>query len=326
MKITNRYNLPAPLVKAVSLTRHELDNDPNAIRVSEVIMPVQLRALLRRHEEEIEEDAADRIFSLLGTLLHDRLEQNAKDLVDCTTEEALSTEVLGWKVTGHYDLSEFTLDGELLTDWKLTSIYAMQDKTLKFEWEAQVNIYAELIRLAGKQVSKAQIVAIGRDWSKRRAERESDYPQRQVICRPVYLWTSQQVRTYLERRIALHQAAQREGTWPECTPEERWATPEIWAVMKKGNKRAVKLHYDAGSADTHIEKATKDKAKLFIEYRPGESVRCKSYCPVSRFCQQAKLLHPTLSDSLEQSIQVAQERKGEQQWHSKITEKETVSG
>lgn len=311
MKITNKYNLPAPLVKAVTMTRHESDDDPNAIRVSQVIMPVQLRALLKLHEDDIEEDAADRIFSLLGSLLHDRLENSAKDLADCTTEQALSTEILGWKVTGHYDLSEFTLDGEELTDWKLTSVYAMNDKSLKSEWEAQVNIYAELIRRAGKRVSKAQVVAIGRDWSKRRAERERDYPQRQVICRPVYLWTSEQVQRYLERRVTLHQKAQLEGVWPECSPEERWAKPEVWAVMKKGNKRAIKLHYDSQAADTHLSKIEKDKAKHFIEHRPGESVRCKSYCSVSRFCPQAKLLHSTLSDTLEKSIQVAQTNKGD---------------
>jgi hypothetical protein len=322
MKITNKHGLPAPLVKAVSLTRHESDDDPNAIRVSQVIMPIQLRALLKRHENEIEEDAADRIFALLGTLLHDRLENSAKDLADCTTEEALSMEILGWKVTGHYDLSEFTLEGEELTDWKLTSVYAMNDKSLKPEWDAQVNIYAELIRLAGKHVSKAQIVAIGRDWSKRRAERESDYPQRQVICRPVYLWTSKQVQVYMERRIASHQKAQREGVWPDCSPEERWAKPEVWAVMKKGRKRAVKLHYDEASANKHLEQVDKNHS---IQHRPGESVRCKSYCPVSRFCPQAKLLRPTLSDSLEQSIQVAQETKGDTQWHSKNMATETAS-
>lgn len=299
MKITNKYNLPAPLVKAVSLTRHESDDDPRAIRVSQVIMPVQLRALLKRHEQEIEEDASDRIFSLLGTLLHDRLEGNAKNLADCTTEEALTTEVLGWKITGHYDLSEFTLDGEVLTDWKLTSIYAMADNNLKPEWDTQVNIYAELIRQAGKRVSRAQVVAIGRDWSKRRAEREPDYPQKQVICRPVYLWTSDQVRHYLERRIALHQKAQHDGAWPECTPQERWATSEVWAVMKKGNKRAVKRHYDAQSAEKHLTSIVKDREKHFIEHRAGESIRCKSYCPVSRFCPQAKSFHLKPSETTE---------------------------
>lgn len=313
MRITNKYNLPAPLVKAVSLTHHKSDDDPNSIRVSQVIMPVQIRALLKRHEDEIEEDAADRIFSLLGTLLHDNLEQNAKDLLNCTTEEALSTEILGWKVTGHYDLAEaeLTLEGETLTDWKLTSIYAMKDKDLKPEWDAQVNIYAELIRLAGKTVSKAQIVAIGRDWSKRRAERESDYPQRQVIIKPVALWSSETVHTFLETRVALHQKADRENLWPACTPDERWARPDIWAIYKKGNKRATKLCYSESEAARWLDNniANDHLHYYHVEHRPGESIRCESYCPVSKFCGQWAKLKPSLSNQLADSIKIVSESK-----------------
>lgn len=296
-------------MKAVTATRHESDDDPNSIRVSSVIQPVQLRALMKRHETEIEEDAADRIFSLMGTLLHDVLEKNAQGMEHCTTEEALSTEILGWKVTGHYDLSEFTLEGELLTDWKLTSVYAMKDKDLKPEWDAQVNIYAHLQRLAGRTVSRAQIVAIGRDWSKSKAARESDYPQRQVIIKPVPLWPSEVVNDYLHERIALHQRADREGVWPECTEEERWARPAKWAIMKKGNKKATKLCDSERDAQGWLDQILGGKNSYSIDYRPGESIRCQSYCPVSHLCEQAKKLHPTLSDTLKESIKVAQQRK-----------------
>lgn len=264
---------------------------------------------MKLHDSQIEEDAADRIFSLMGTLLHDVLEKSAKSFDHCTTEEALTTEILGWKVTGHYDLTEFVLDGELLTDWKFTSVYAMKDKELKPEWDAQVNIYAELLRLSGKIVSKAQVVAIGRDWSRSRAARESDYPQRQVIIKPVLLWSSEKVNAYLHERIALHQQADREGVWPECTEEERWARPAKWAIMKKGNKKATKLCDSEQDAKGWLDQILGGKNMYSIDYRPGESIRCQSYCPVAQFCQQAKKLNPTLSDTLKESIQVAQKQK-----------------
>lgn len=266
---------------------------------------------MKRHDDQIEEDAADRIFSLMGTLLHDVLEKSAKDFDHCTTEEALTTEILGWKVTGHYDLSEFTLDGELLTDWKLTSVYAMKDKNLKPEWDAQVNIYAELLRLSGKKVSRAQIVAIGRDWSKSRTARESDYPQRQVIIKPVPLWTTETVNTYLHERVSLHQRADREGIWPECTDEERWARPAKWAIIKRGNKKATKLCDDEIQAKQWINNNVADShAHLHsIEYRPGQSIRCESYCPVSQFCSQWAKLKPSLSNQLEESIKIASDSK-----------------
>jgi hypothetical protein len=290
-------------------TRHESDDNPDSIRVSGVIQPVQLRALMKRHDDQIEEDAADRIFSLMGNLLHDVLEKSAKGLDDCTTEEALTTEILGWKITGHYDLTEFTLDGELLTDWKLTSVYAMKDKDLKPEWDAQVNIYAELLRLSGKTVSKAQIVAIGRDWSKSRAARESDYPQRQVIIKPVALWSSETVHAYLTDRVGLHQRADREGVWPECSDEERWARPAKWAIMKKGNKKATKLCDSEKDALGWLDQILGGKNSYSIDFRPGESIRCQSYCPVSQFCPQWAKLNSNLSDTLKQSIQVAQNQK-----------------
>src|SRR5687768_3752987 len=125
MKITNHLGLPAPLVKAV--TRHPRSNEPNTISVSELILPPQLRALVRMYDAEISEDASDRLWALLGTLLHGVMEKHAEGMEGHTVEEELSVEVRGWKVIGHYDLSEMVLDGELLTDWKLTSVWAMKD-------------------------------------------------------------------------------------------------------------------------------------------------------------------------------------------------------
>lgn len=309
MKITNRLNLPAPLVHAI--TRHPRHNEPDTISVSELIQPPQLRALVKKYDHELTEDASDRLWALLGTLLHGVMEKSAKGMSGHIAEEELSTEILGWKVIGHYDLSELVLDGELLTDWKLTSVYSMKDKELKPEWDAQVNCYAELLRQAGRAVKEAQIVAIGRDWSQSRAfrERGSDYPQQQVIVKPVALWDSRTVVTYLETRVRLHQEAER-GIWPECTPEERWARPDIWALHKKGQKKAVKLFEDETVANKWLAEILQGDKAHFIQYRRGESIRCAAYCPAAPKCEQWAKLNPTLSDTLNKSIKVAQQRKG----------------
>lgn len=307
MKITNRLNLPAPLVNAV--TRHPRKRSPNTISVSELIQPPQLRALTIRHYDELEEDASDRLWALLGTLLHGVMEKNAVGVDHAIAEEELSTEVRGWKITGHYDFSEMVLDGELLTDWKLTSVWSMKDKELKPEWDAQVNCYAELIRRAGRTVSQAQIVAIGRDWSQSRAFREKDYPQKQVVIKPVVLWERDAVAAYFDERVRLHQEAET-GTWPDCTPDERWARPDLWALMKKGQKKAVKLFEDKQVAAKWLDEILGGDKTHFIQHRPGESIRCAAYCPAAPKCKQWAKLNPTLSDTLKESIKVAQERKG----------------
>jgi hypothetical protein len=305
-RLTNNLNLPAPLVSAV--TRHPRPDKPNSISVSELIQPPQLRALVRKHADELTEDASDRLWALLGTLLHGVMEQHAQGMKDHTVEEELTTEILGWKVIGHYDLSEMVLDGELLTDWKLTSVYSMKDKDLKPEWDAQINCYAELLRRAGRKVTRAQIVAIGRDWSQSRAHREQDYPQQQVKIKAVELWPSERVTQFMEERVRLHQEAEK-GCWPDCTPEERWARPDIWALKKKNQKKAVKLFEDKELAEKWLSQILGGEKSHYIEFRQGESIRCAAYCPAAPKCSQWAKLNPTLSDTLKESIKVAQQRK-----------------
>lgn len=279
-QITNRLNLPEPLVKAV--TRHPRNHTPNSISVTELIQPPQMRALTVEHESELVEDASERVWSLLGTLLHGVLERNAEGLKDAVAEERLETEVSGWRVVGHYDLSEMVLDGECLTDWKLSSLWGFKDG-VKREFEEQLNIYAELIRRAGRHVSHIQIVAIYRDWSKSKASREADYPQRQVQVFSVPLWTPEQATEFLEERVALHQEAEK-GNYPECSKSERWVRDEKWAVQKKGVKKAVRLYDSPEAAETHA----KDQSNLYVEHRVGSSVRCESYCAAMPFCLQAQ--------------------------------------
>lgn len=279
-KITNVLKLPEPLVRAV--TRHPHDRIKNRISVSELIQPPQIRKLTIDHKDEIVEDASDRIWSLLGTLLHGVLERNAQGMKDTISEEELSAKFAGWDVVGHYDLSEMVLDGELLTDWKLTSVWAIKDGS-KPEWEQQLNCYAELIRRAGRTVNQIQIVAIGRDWSKNKARFEKDYPQQQVKVFAVPLWTPEETAEFIEDRVRLHQKAEK-GVYPECAPAERWARTDKWALMKKGQKKAVKLHEKKKDAEEHLLSMV--KGSHFIEERPGESIRCESYCSVSRFCRQ----------------------------------------
>lgn len=279
MKITNALGLPLPLVRAVSVEREP--HPPMTVSVTELIRPPQITGLRHGGQGgELIEDAADRLWLLMGTLLHDVLERHAREADDVIAEERLSIQIGKWTVTGKYDLSEFILEGEILDDWKFTSIYALREKEpVKPEWEAQVNCYAELLRQAGRSVARARIIAIGRDWSKMRARRESDYPQKAVTIKEVPLWTSAECLQYLHQRLYLYEMALR-GEWPECDEEERWAKPTRYALMKKGNRKATKLYETFDAAERNRGSA------YYIEERPGESTRCEHYCEVSSICPQ----------------------------------------
>ncbi len=159
---------------------------------------------------------------------------------------------------------------------------------MKPEWEQQLNIYAALAAANGFKITKLQIVAILRDWSKLRAARELDYPQVGVVVREVPVWSPGRQAGYLSERVLLHQKARTlsDDDLPLCTEEERWRKPDKYAVKKKGGKRALRL-FD-----------TRDEATDFailnsgteIEHRPGEDTRCLHYCAVKEFCSYGRTL------------------------------------
>ncbi len=261
--ITNKHNLPAPLVNAIK-------NDPYSkgrsdISVTQLIQPPQLRKLVRGMD--IAEDASDFIWRLLGQAVHTILERAYPDTA--IVEKRVFSEVLGWIVSGQFDV----LEDEILTDYKITSVYARGGKV---EWENQLNLLRALCYRNNMPVSKVQIVAIFRDWRPKEALAE-DYPKSQVAVLPVSLWPIDQAEAYLVERVRLHQMADP----PPCTDEERWMQPTKWALMKKGQKRAVKL-FDSKPFQITLSDGQ------YWEHRPGAYRRCESYCSASSICPQWK--------------------------------------
>ena len=283
MRITNRYNLPAPIVRAV--TFGERTHRPGFISVTEAIKPPKMRALEIGHAAEITEDASGRLFALMGSAVHSVLERAMTDNV--FQEEFLSAEIGGWTVTGRPDLLEYDMkaDGYLLSDYKMTSVAAFFGG-VKVEWEAQINCYAHLFRLHGFEVGAAQIVAMLRDWSMgKRASGGDDYPPCPVLVLPVNLWPAEGQAGYLLNRVKAHQLAQQGVEIPDCTPEERWERSAKWAAIKPGNKRATRVFENAGEAFVWIN-LSDNSDKFQVYKRPGGSIRCESYCRVAPWCSQ----------------------------------------
>lgn len=270
-RITNYQNLPQPLVDAVKNDAYVSTGD---ISVTTLLKPPRVVALEKQHAHEITEDAADRIWSLMGQIVHGILERAEKT---GTAERRLEATVEGWVVSGAMDRY---VDG-LLQDYKVVTAYKFKDGGVPLEYEQQLNIYAHLLRVNGFPVHKMQIVGILRDWSKLEARRDENYPQSQVIIRNVPLWHEDDAARFLKERVVLHQQAR--VTLPDCTSEEMWARQTKFAVMKEGGARAVKLYDSEAEATAHAASNTKI---LRVEKRPGERVRCQNYCSVAPFCSQ----------------------------------------
>jgi len=271
VKLTNRLNLPQPLVSAVA--NDEYSRGDADISVTGLLKPPRIAALEILHADELTEDASDRIWSLFGQAMHTVLQRSNTSGI---AERRLAIEVAGWKVSGSMDAY---YDHGLLQDYKFVTVYKFKDGGVPEEYQAQLNIYAEILRQHGQQVKWLEIVGILRDWSKLEAARDPEYPQTQVIVRSVELWPSERVREVIEERVRLHQQA-RKGL-PLCTIEERWEKPTKWAVMKKGASKSLKNHDTEEAARIHAA-----EVGASVEKRPGEATRCKAYCPVARFCTQ----------------------------------------
>ena len=290
MKITNNANLPAPLVSALLYDRYDYDKAGD-ISTTAAIMPPRLRQLLKRHRDEITEDISERIWRVVGDVGHGIIERAGDDNV--FREERLTLRLHGWLVTGKVDLMFNTKEETYaIDDYKFTSVWAAKDA--KPEWEAQLNIYALLARANNFDVKQLRIINILRDWSKSRAGREPEYPQAGVVVREVPVWTEEKQAAYLSERVLAHQNAEKlaDDDLPLCTDQERWKKPDVWAVKKKGNKRAQKLFETEHDAVEMLRGFT----DLIVEKRPGSYPRCESYCAVKQFCSFGRTLTPAASE------------------------------
>ena len=275
MKITNLLNLPAPIVRAV--TNDPYNKGDCDYSTTGLIKPARIAALEKLHASEITEDASDRIWSLCGQIGHLILERAGGDDI---AEKRYFADYKGYRISGQVDIITKPDGKHHLQDYKFTSVFAAKDG-LKPEWEAQLNINRWICQQNGIEIEAASIVAIFRDWSKGKARRESDFPQKQVQILNAPLWTKEKVEQYLHERICAHVAAF--TVLPECTDAERWAKASTWAIKKRGGARSIPrgVHTTLADAEAHLRSLD---SGYEIETRKGTSVRCLDYCPCVQFC------------------------------------------
>lgn len=284
MNLTNTQNLPEPLVRAV--TYDDYDDEGCDYTPSKLIRPPRMVALEREHADEITEDASDRLWMLLGSAGHSVLERSShgKGIVE---ERAVVEIYFGTKIFKVGGKLDYGVSDTTLFDYKFTSLYAAKEGP-KDEWVQQLNIYRWLAGHYGVHFDRLQIVAIFRDWSKSKANREPDYPQSQVKVMDLPVWKDDVTEAFIIHRIQQHENARTH--LPECTADEMWEKPEVFAVKKKGAKRALKLFTDFERADQFY----KENYETTIEHRPAERPRCESYCRCAPFCDQWKAFQERL--------------------------------
>jgi hypothetical protein len=276
MQITNDSSLPEPLYQAIVAQQQQHSVGEADISCTGLI-DAPLIAWMRRHYgDQVVEDATGRLWALYGSIAHSILEGYAGAGHHVETEAIAVVD--GLRVSGHLDL--LVMPDGTIQDYKFTSAWTVGEakKQGKPEWERQLNVYRYLLeqdaRLSFPPVKRLEIVAMLRDWGPRHAQ--DGLKQVEVISIP--LWEQEQVEAYLRERVRLHQAAFSTQIPPQCSPEERWATPTTYAIVRPGQKTAVKVFQHEAEAQAWQRQYPADG----IEVRPGEDKRCLNYCPFGK--------------------------------------------
>jgi hypothetical protein len=130
-----------------------------------------------------------------------------------------------------------------------------------------------------------RIVAIVRDWSRRDAATREGYPKAPVTVIELPLWSYADRDIYITNRLTLHNdaffAMHTGHGMPECSADEMWEKPTMYAVMKEGGKRAKSVHTNKAEAEVAMP-----SSGYFLEVREGDRTRCSGFCQVSSQCDQ----------------------------------------
>lgn len=285
MRITNKLNLPAAFV---NMAQSEYEYKPKRYSVTSLLKPTRELILARRHHDETEQDVSEMIWMLFGQAVHHILEHHANEdeFAEMRVEHTFDN---GYTLSGIIDL--YSEKSQSVVDYKTASVYKVIFGDFS-DWKEQAYSYAWILSKMGKPVKEVVFYAILKDHSKRNLKQaklkgekypeNAVYPVRFPINDAVLAETEKRIRAKFDDIIRCEQLPDNE--LPLCTPEERWTTPDKWAVYKTANApRATRLFDTATEALNYADENRCAK----VEYRTGESRRCE-YCSANQFCDFVK--------------------------------------
>lgn len=323
--ITNRYNLPDPIVRAVQYDSYFIGGD---IGASTLIDSPRIHLLKQRNDYTV--DVAEMLDALLGTAMHSILERATinnvrkdafeltmatlmdkyKTVQDPTKKEGMMKVITYLKKysevaipidtryeiekTLRWDVDGMTIYGtrdlydtltHTIEDYKSTKVFTWTNQESRNKWMQQLNIYAYLSIMNGYEVKGLVINAFYKDWSKFNVNRFKDYPPNKIMRIPVRLYDIETLTKFVHALVKKHKTAM-EGELPLCTGTDRWASADQFAIKTPGAKKSIKNFDEEAMAQNWMTENQHKYKNAFIEKRPGDSQRCDSYCPVASFCTQ----------------------------------------
>jgi hypothetical protein len=289
MKYTNKMNLPEPIVRGILDHKYGGAGEDKFASVTDLLKPPHQLNLMKKHWDDLEEDVSDKIWQSVGNGFHLLFEKYNENASETLTEERLSIEIDGKKITGGIDIYYKDLDQKyVVADFKTTSTWKYRNNDFN-DFDLQVNCYAYMLEKMGYTVDKLQAWVLFRDWMASGVEKTAGYPESQLYIRGINRINDKELDQWIRGKIFDIENAYI-GKITDCKPEERWETPTVYAVMKNDNKRSVKNHETSEEAFNHVNKlyATDPKNNYSIQHRPGIRKRCEGYCSVNQYCESYK--------------------------------------
>ena len=286
MRVTNKFNLPDPIVQAV---QKNYKPTPNRYGVTSLLKGSTQTVLERRFNDDITVDASENVWAVFGTAVHKILEQAESEnmLKEYRIEVPAGDDVS--TISGVVDL--YDLNTDTVIDYKTGSVW----KVITNDWEdyrKQIALYAWMLNQKGYPCKRGQIVLFMKDHSKAKAKRERDYPELPVYVKN-FVFTSEELqqahREALERILEIRCLMDTPtDLLPPCDPESRWYTGTKYAVMDGNKKKALRVLDSAEEAEEWMKEHNKGTR---VDVRPGEDKRCQDYCNVADFCPFWRAVH-----------------------------------
>jgi hypothetical protein len=280
MKVTNKYDLPIALVRAMS--RDDYTKGKSDYSVTGLLTPPKVSLLREQYSDRMEMDISDKMYTFLGTALHKVMEDTVMP-ENCTYEERLFTEIDGTTISGAIDIQERIPAGTIVWDYKVTSVWSVMNE--KAEWVQQLNMYKWFVETVKKErVVGLKICAFLRDWSGNKTG--ENYPEASIVIVDIPLWSATEAQEFIRNRLNAHKEAKMVMDFgqepPPCSDKERWMSETTFAVKREGRKTAIRVLTSEQEA-----KEMAEKEKGYVETRLGEPRRCAgNYCGVAEWCKQ----------------------------------------
>lgn len=283
MRYTNYRHLPAQVVALMADVFRSYDAG-DSFSATTLIESPRIVQLKLRHDLIM--DYSDLWAPFVGSLLHTHFEDQ--------NQPRLYAELFGYRVSGRPD----RIDNTTLIDYKTGGEVSLFQHE-KPSWERQLNIYAWLCRQNGITIDRLVVIPIALDW--RSSSTKSDTPSTEVNVR---LWPDDEQDNYVSTQLLLHASCEHlpDDELPFCTPEQMWVKARKIAVMRKGNKRALKLLDSEDEVAMFFDHSDFTSGRLYLENRPEKRMRCESYCACAPVCNQYKLYKDSSCEDCNRTI------------------------